>query len=264
MPRFAANLSMLFTEPPSSTASAAPPRPASPGSSTVPYPHRRSSWPRGCSATAWPRCCTTCRPATGPRASAASPACPTACGEFQDGVGQAIDYATALGCRQVNCLAGKRPAGVAETVLGDTLVDNLRFAAKALGEAGITLLVEPINTRDIPGFFLSGSQQTLDLLDAVEAPNTKLQYDIYHMQIMEGDLGPTLQALISRIGHVQVADNPGRHEPGTGEIHHPFLFRLLDALGYAGWVGAEYVPQAGTEAGLGWFAPYRAKATVAA
>jgi hydroxypyruvate isomerase len=185
-------------------------------------------------------------------------------GEFQDGVGQAIDYATALGCRQVNCLAGKRPAGVADTVLGDTLVDNLRFAAKALGEAGITLLVEPINTRDIPGFFLSGSQQTLDLLDAVEAPNTKLQYDIYHMQIMEGDLGPTLQALMSRIGHIQVADNPGRHEPGTGEIHHPFLFRLLDALGYAGWVGAEYVPQAGTEAGLGWFAPYRVRATVAA
>lgn len=185
-------------------------------------------------------------------------------GEFQDGVGQAIDYATALGCRQLNCLAGKRPAGVAETVLGDTLVDNLRFAAKALGEAGITLLVEPINTRDIPGFFLSGSQQTLDLLDAVEAPNTRLQYDIYHMQIMEGDLGPTLQALISRIGHIQVADNPGRHEPGTGEIHHPFLFRLLDALGYAGWVGAEYVPQAGTEAGLGWFAPYRTRATVAA
>lgn len=185
-------------------------------------------------------------------------------GEFQDGVGLAIDYATALGCTRVNCLAGKRPAGVADTVLGDTLVDNLRFAAKALGEAGIDLLVEPINTRDIPGFFLSGSQQTLDLLDAVDAPNTRLQYDIYHMQVMEGDLGPTLQALMSRIGHIQVADNPGRHEPGTGEIHYPFLFRLLDALGYAGWVGAEYVPQSGTDSGLGWFAPHRARTAVPA
>lgn len=265
MPRFAANLTMLFTEHPFLDRFA---RAAEAGFAGVeylfPYPYPKEQLAdqlqrhglaqvlHNLPAGDWAR---------GERGIACHP---DRRGEFQDGVGHAIDYATTLGCGQVNCLVGKRPEGVAGTVLEDTLVDNLRFAAKALGEAGIDLLVEPINSRDIPGFFLTGSRQTLALLDAVGAPNTRLQYDIYHMQVMEGDLGPTLKALLPRIGHIQVADNPGRHEPGTGEIHYPFLFRLLDTLGYAGWVGAEYVPGSGTEAGLGWFAPYRAKAIVTA
>jgi hydroxypyruvate isomerase len=172
--------------------------------------------------------------------------------EFRAGVRQAIDYATALGCRQVNCLAGIAPLSVTGEELRKTLVANLRFAATALGEAGIRLLVEPINTRDIPGFYLCRTAQALELIDEVGSENLFLQYDIYHMQIMEGDLARTLEASLPRIAHVQLADNPGRNEPGTGEINYPFLFRHLDRIGYRGWIGCEYKPRGATEAGLSW------------
>lgn len=178
-------------------------------------------------------------------------------GDFQDGVGTAIEYATALGCSQLNCLAGIRPEGLDEQAADDTLVDNLRFAADKLKAAGIKLLVEPINTFDIPGFHLSGTQRTLDLIDATGSDNIYLQYDIYHMQRMEGELASTLEKQLARIAHVQLADNPGRHEPGTGEINYPFLFGHLDRIGYRGWIGCEYVPAAGTSEGLGWIDPYR-------
>jgi hydroxypyruvate isomerase len=172
--------------------------------------------------------------------------------EFRDGVARAIDYATALGCAQVNCLAGIQPDGVSDDEARQTLVENLRFAAGKLEAAGIRLLAEPINTRDIPGFFLNRTGQALALFDEVGSDNLKLQYDIYHMQIMEGDLAPTIEKHLDRIAHVQIADTPGRHEPGTGEIHYPFLFAHLDRLGYDGWVGAEYKPATSTEEGLGW------------
>lgn len=177
-------------------------------------------------------------------------------GEFRDGVGKAIDYAKALSCSKLNCLVGIAPAGADHDALKSTLVDNLKFAAAELGKAGIQLLVEPINTRDIPGFFVNRTQQALDLFDAVGSSNLFLQYDIYHMQIMEGDLGPTIQRCFERIQHVQIADNPGRHEPGTGEINHAFLFALLDQLGYAGYIGCEYKPRGKTDEGLGWAKPY--------
>jgi hydroxypyruvate isomerase len=172
--------------------------------------------------------------------------------EFRAGVRQAIDYATALGCQQVNCLAGIAPPSVAAEELSETFVANLRFAATALGAAGIRLLVEPINTRDIPGFYLCRTAQALELIDKVGSENLFLQYDIYHMQIMEGDLVCTLEASLPRIAHVQLADNPGRNEPGTGEINYPFLLRHLDRIGYQGWIGCEYKPRGATEAGLGW------------
>lgn len=172
--------------------------------------------------------------------------------EFRDGVGKAIEYATALGVDQVNCLVGKAPAGVADDVLRRTLVSNLKFAADSLGRASLKLLVEPINTFDIPGFYLNRSAQTINVLDEVGAPNVFLQYDIYHMQRTEGELGATLQRLLPRIAHVQLADNPGRNEPGTGEINYPYLFSLLDRIGYSGWIGCEYKPATTTEAGLGW------------
>lgn len=172
--------------------------------------------------------------------------------EFRAGVDKAIEYATALGCQQVNCLAGIQPAGVSQEQARQTLVDNLRYAAGKLEAAGILLLAEPINTRDIPGFFLNRTEQALAIFDAVGSDNLKLQYDIYHMQIMEGDLAPTIEKHLARIAHVQIADNPGRHEPGTGEIHYPFLFAHLDRLGYDGWIGCEYKPRTATREGLGW------------
>ena len=181
---------------------------------------------------------------------------PDRVGEFQDGVGRAVDYARALGCPRVNCLAGIAPDGADPAQLNETFVANLRFAAGKLGEAGIQLLIEPINTRDIPGFFLTGTGQANAVIDAVGSDNLRLQYDIYHMQIMEGDLAPTIQANLARISHMQLADNPGRHEPGTGEINYPFLFDFIDRIGYAGWIGCEYKPAAATTAGLSWAAPY--------
>jgi hydroxypyruvate isomerase len=172
--------------------------------------------------------------------------------EFRDGVARAIDYAGALGVKQVNCLAGKTPANASATQADDTFVENLRHAAGELGKAGIKLLIEPINTFDIPGFHLSRTHQALSIIGAVGSENLYLQYDIYHAQRTEGELAATLESHLPRIAHVQLADNPGRHEPGTGEINYPFLFSHLDRLGYRGWVGCEYKPAGSTEAGLGW------------
>ena len=174
--------------------------------------------------------------------------------EFRDGVKTAISYAKALNCPLLNCLVGVRPKDGDEKAVRRALVANLRYAGKALADAGLKLLVEPINGYDIPGFYLQGSRQTLALFDEVGGSNIWLQYDIYHMQRSEGELAATLQALMPRIAHVQVADNPGRNEPGTGEINYDFLFRKLDALGYSGWVGCEYKPATTTKAGLGWLA----------
>jgi hydroxypyruvate isomerase len=177
--------------------------------------------------------------------------------EFRDGVGTAIAYAKALGCPRLNCLAGIAPPGVPAGQLHETLVGNLRFAAAALQDVGIKLVIEPINTFDIPGFVLSRSAPALDLISAVGSDNLFLQYDIYHMQRMEGELAATLQRVLPWLGHVQLADNPGRHEPGTGEINYPFLFRHLAKLGYTGWIGCEYRPARGTIDGLGWIEPWR-------
>ncbi len=181
---------------------------------------------------------------------------PDRVGEFQDGVGAAIEYAQALGCKQINCLAGISPAGADPETVRATFVSNLKFAADKLKQAGIRLLIEPINTRDIPGFFLSHTQQGLDIMDDVGSDNIALQYDIYHMQIMEGDLAPTIERNLAHIAHMQLADNPGRNEPGTGEINYPFLFGFIDRLGYDGWIGCEYKPAARTEDGLDWIKPY--------
>ncbi|HBV77052.1 MULTISPECIES: hydroxypyruvate isomerase [Vibrio] len=172
--------------------------------------------------------------------------------EFQQGVAKAIHYAKALNCDQVNCLAGIVPDGVSQQQAEDTFVSNLRFAAQALQENGIRLIVEAINTRDIPGFFLTNTKQALDIIEKVGSDNLNFQYDIYHMQIMEGDLAPTLSEHIGQIQHVQLADNPGRHEPGTGEINYQFLFKHLDSIGYDGWIGCEYKPKTTTHEGLGW------------
>ena len=172
--------------------------------------------------------------------------------EFRSGVAKAIEYAKVLGVKQVNCLVGKVPAGADEKAVHQTMVENLRFAAGELKNAGLRLLIEPINTFDIPGFALNRTEQALALIDEVGSDNLFVQYDIYHAQRMEGELGATLEKNLARIGHIQLADNPGRNEPGTGEINYPFLFKLIDRIGYTGSIGCEYKPARDTESGLGW------------
>jgi hydroxypyruvate isomerase len=176
--------------------------------------------------------------------------------EFEAGVDRAIDYATALGCKQLNCLAGIRPSRRDPMEAREIFINNLHFAAARLKAAGIKLLIEAINTRDIPGFFLTNSAQAIDIIKAVGSDNLFFQYDIYHMQIMEGDLSATIEKHLQLIPHMQLADTPGRHEPGTGEINYDFLLPHLDKIGYSGWIGCEYKPATTTEAGLGWAAPY--------
>jgi hydroxypyruvate isomerase len=174
-------------------------------------------------------------------------------GEFREAVQKGIAYAKAVGCPRLNCLAGLAPA---ERRHFDVLVENVRYAARQLGEAGLQLTLEAINTRTVPGFFLSGSAQAIDVLNAAGEGNAFLQYDFFHMQIMEGNLAQTVERLLPRIGHVQLADVPDRHEPGTGEINFDFLLAHLDAIGYSGWVGCEYNPKGDTVEGLKWARRY--------
>jgi hydroxypyruvate isomerase len=181
---------------------------------------------------------------------------PSRVSEFRDGVGRAIEYAKALGCTRINCLSGIAPARIASEVLREIFISNLRYAAGELEREGITLLIEPVNTRSMPGFYLRNSGQALALMDEAAVANVKLQYDVFHMQVMEGDLAKTIEANIARIGHIQIADVPDRHEPGTGEINYPFLFDWIDRTGYQGWIGCEYTPAGRTEDGLGWLRPH--------
>jgi hydroxypyruvate isomerase len=176
-------------------------------------------------------------------------------------VARGIEYARAVGCRRLNCLAGLPAAGEEHARCFETLVENLAHAAEALDKAGLRLLLEPVNTKDVPGFFLSSTLEALRVMVAVAHPNLQLQFDLYHMQRMEGDLIHTINALAGpgegpRIGHMQIADNPGRHEPGTGEINFGNVFSAIDAAGYEGWVGCEYLPGGHTEDGLGWLQAY--------
>jgi hydroxypyruvate isomerase len=177
--------------------------------------------------------------------------------EFQDGVGQAIDYARLTGCRRFNCLAGIAPGDVTHDRARETLIENLRFAAAVTARADIELLLEPLNTRDTPGFFVSTTRNALDLIKSVGSDNLRLQYDIYHAQVMEGDLARTMEEHLPQIAHIQLADNPGRHEPGSGEINFSFLLRHLDRIGYAGWVGCEYKPSGRSEDSFGWMESWR-------
>jgi len=177
--------------------------------------------------------------------------------EFREGVKKAIEYATALGVKQINCLAGKAPSEIDPKLLHDTFVANLKFAADELKKVNIRLLIEPINTFDIPGFFLSKTQQAIQILSDVDSDNLFIQYDIYHAQRMEGELSKTIENNLDKIAHIQLADNPGRNEPGTGEINYAYLFKLLDDLGYKGWVGCEYKPATNTEVGLEWISKYQ-------
>jgi hydroxypyruvate isomerase len=187
-------------------------------------------------------------------------ALPSRTAEFRAGVAEAKRYAQRLGVKRFNLLAGVPGRDVPERDARATLIENLRCAAEAVRDIGATVCLEAINTRDVPGFFLNDPDQVVALIDEAGVRNAALQYDLYHMQIMRGDLIPTMERLLPRIGHMQFADTPGRHEPGTGELYYPNIFAAIDRIGYQGWLGAEYRPQGRTEDGLGWFAAWRSRA----
>lgn len=176
--------------------------------------------------------------------------------EFRDGVATALTYAAALGVKQINCLVGKKLENVPASEQRATLVANLRYAAEKLAEQGIRLLVEPLNAFDMPGFYHSTTKQVLDLLAEVNHDNAYLQYDLYHAQRGEGELTATLRNHLAKIAHIQIADNPGRHQPGTGEMNYRFLFEQIDACGFTGYVGMEYIPEGPTADSFGWVEEY--------
>ena len=177
--------------------------------------------------------------------------------EFRDQVVLAIDYARAVGCTKIHVMAGIWPSGATEEDLTKVFVENLRYAGKETAKVGIDILIEPLSRPSAPNYFLCKSKQAIRIMDEARVPNLSLQYDAFHMQVMEGNLAPTIERLLPRIGHIQIADAPNRNEPGTGEINFPFLIAHIDRVGYKGWSGAEYKPAGETKAGLGWYAPYR-------
>ncbi len=179
--------------------------------------------------------------------------------EFRAGVDKALVYAKATNCRLVHAMAGLWPQGRDRAEGERTYVANLRYAAERLAPEGVTVIIEPINNRDIPGYFLNTTTHAMKVIDRVGHPSLQLQLDLYHVQIMEGDLAHHIRTLAGRYPHIQIAGNPGRHEPDVGEINYPFLFDLLDEIGYSGWIGCEYQPKGETRAGLGWAAQYGIK-----
>ncbi len=265
MPRFAANLSLLFTEVPFLERFALAAQAGFKGVEFLfPYAYRAEDLRQRLDANGLTLVLHNL-PAGDWDAGERGLACdPGRVQEFRAGVAQGVAYAKVLGVDQLNCLAGIAPAGVSAAVLRQTLVDNLVYAAHAFREGGLRLLIEPINSFDMPGFYLNHTAQAVSILDEVNADNAYVQYDIYHAQRMEGELAATMARYLPRIGHMQLADNPGRHEPGTGEINYPFLFAHLDRIGYTGWIGCEYRPATTTEAGLGWFLLQETMANLAA
>lgn len=253
MPRFAANLSLLFTELPLPQRFAAA-RAEGFSAVEIQFPY---SLPAGQIAALLQQhdlqLVLHNLPAGNLDAGERGIACdPARIAEFHAGVAQALSYARRLKVTRLNCLAGIAPPDVSPALARSTLIANLHHAASQLQPHGITLLLEAINTIDIPRFFVCHSAQMADIIAACEMPNIRMQYDIYHMTCMQEDVQADLRSCLPLIGHIQIADAPGRGEPGTGSIDFGTLLPLLDTLGYTGWVGCEYLPQNGTRAGLGW------------
>jgi hydroxypyruvate isomerase len=258
VPKFCANISMLFTELPMAWRPKAA-RAAGFEAIEVQFPYEV---PLDTFADAVEKAGVTVTLINFPAGDAAKGdrglgALPSRQDELRAGVAEAKRYAERLGVRRINLLAGVPGPDVSDDAARATLIDNLRFAAQAVEDIGVTVCLEAINTRDVPGFWLTQPDQVVQLIDEAGVRNAALQYDLYHMQIMRGDLIPTMERLMSRIGHIQFADTPGRHEPGTGEINFTTVFAAIDRIGYEGWVGAEYRPAARTIDGLGWFAAWR-------
>lgn len=255
MPRFVANLSMLFTEVPFLERFA---RARAAGFTAVEYlfPY---DWPaeqlsEQLQAHGLTQVLFNLPPGDWQAGERGIACLPDRVEEFRAGVDQGITYARVLGNRQLNCLAGLKPADLDEQIAWETLVANVQYAADRFADAGLTLCLEAINSRvDMPGFMLDTTGKVMALLEELDADNVRLQYDVYHMQIMEGDVIRSMECLLPWIGHIQFADNPGRHEPGSGEINFSNVFAALDRMGYQGWVSAEYRPSSVTEDTLSWF-----------
>ena len=253
MPRFAANLSFLFQEAPFLDRFAAA---ASAGFRAVefmfPYDHAPAAVAGRLTAAGLENVLFNLPPgdwSAGDRGLACLPGREE---EFRSSVATALTYAAALKTPRLHAMAGIVPPGATRAAYQSTYIANLRYAAEQLAAAGITLLIEPINTRDMPGYFLNTQSQAAEICATIALPNLKIQMDCYHMQIAEGDISTKLRRYATLCGHVQIAGVPERHEPDTGEINYPFLFRLLDDLGYEGWIGCEYRPAGKTLDGLGW------------
>jgi len=257
MPRFAANLSMMYAEVPFLDRFAACARDGFEAVEFLfPYEHPAAALRERLEANGLRQVLFNTFPgdfAGGERGLACLPGRER---DFLAGVDQAIGYATALGCPRVHAMAGLVPAGTDRTALRTVYIANLKDAARRCADAGLDLLIEPINPRDIPGFFLNTQAEAHRIVAEVGAPNLKVQMDLYHCQIVEGDLAMRIRQHLPGVGHIQIAGVPERHEPDIGEINYPYLFALLDSLGYDGWIGCEYRPKAGTSAGLGWLRPW--------
>lgn len=260
MPRFAANLSMMFTDAPFLERFG---RAAGAGFKGVellfPYDHEPAEVGRALAHHGLEQALFNLPPgdwAAGERGTASLPGREA---EFQAGVHKAILYAAATGCRTLHCMAGMLPASADRAEREALYVMNLRWAAREVAKHQITLVIEPINTRDMPGYLINYQAQGRAVIERVAEPNLKLQLDLYHCQIMEGDLAKHIQTFLDITGHIQIAGVPERHEPDIGEINFPYLFELLDRKAYAGWVGCEYRPRGRTEDGLGWLAPWRGR-----
>jgi hydroxypyruvate isomerase len=176
--------------------------------------------------------------------------------DFEGLIDKALHYAQVIGCKRLHVMAGIPPADADRSECRKVYVSNIRKAAARMAPLGITTLIEPINTRDIPGFFLNRQDQALSVLKDVGAENAKVQMDLYHCQIVEGDVAMKIHANLAHVGHMQIAGVPERHEPSLGEVNYPYLFKVIDEVGYKGWIGCEYRPEGDTVAGLGWAAPY--------
>jgi hydroxypyruvate isomerase len=253
MPKFAANLSMMFNEVPFLERFAAA---AQAGFEAVeflfPYEHAAAEVAQRLSGSGLKNVLFNMPPgdwAAGERGIAALPGREA---EFRAGVAKALQYAQALGTPALHAMAGLLPAGADRALHRSTFIDNLRYACAEAATQGISVLIEPINTRDIPGYFLNTQADAHAIREQVGAANLKVQMDFYHVQIVEGDIAMKLRRYLPHVGHVQIAGVPERNEPDTGEVNYGYLFRLLDELGYQGWVGCEYRPARGTVEGLGW------------
>jgi len=264
MPRFAANLSMLYNEHPFLERFAAA---AADGFAAVeylfPYAHQATELAARLRDSHLQQVLFNGPPGDWERGERGTACLPGREDEFRRGIEQALGYATTLGCPRVHVMAGLVPPGTERAALRATYLANLAWAAAQAAPHGIDILIEPINTRDIPGFFLNRQDTAHEVVAEVGAANLKVQMDLYHCQIVEGDLAKKIEKYLpgGAVGHLQIAGVPERHEPDLGEINHPYLFELIDRLGYGGWIGCEYRPRiatpGGTSAGLGWFQPHR-------